>query len=501
MSSQGGSFVQGGQHSRFGIPGGHSFDPRSGGGSPLGVGAGGRPYGGNAGAAATGPAAAAAAAAAAARAAAAAASTPPPPSMEASYGRPRSRHGSAQLQESYVSSNAMTPPPFRHVSQDDGPGGAGAMPEGRLKIYSDLFEEVIERDRVFGSLLRKIKTAYDMLLVGPNRPGASQPVPPLPMDASAATISAEMSEQRSWPGSGLAGGASGSIHGGGSGGLPGSAPGGHSNEPTTRQEGGLQVWEMQRENRVLKDLVERLHLELEEAVRREHRWRHKVTKLKARVESVDSGPGQHPAMMQNGLGSGMISDYTDGVDEPAWMQGLMSNPQKDLQHGDDPKRTLGSSGVPRFHAMQREPLAATGDLMADGQQEAMLNQGGLLSLSSISPQHSVVPMHADAGLLGTSAADVDSARSTDSGMLPQRLERRVIKPDYVPKLDFTRLKDALEEEEEEEEEELVEEEESRMSNHQQLPANEEEEEYSERSEGWSGSRPDSAHFRPGVPAP
>merc|ERR1719326_2083473 len=65
----------------------------------------------------------------------------------------------------------------------------------------------------------------------------------------------------------------------------------HCNEPTTRAEGG-QAWEMQRENRVLKDLVERLHLELEEAVRREHRWKQKVTKLKAKAETADLRPLQ-----------------------------------------------------------------------------------------------------------------------------------------------------------------------------------------------------------------
>merc|ERR1719326_2425366 len=68
----------------------------------------------------------------------------------------------------------------------------------------------------------------------------------------------------------------------------------HSNEPTTRLEGG-QGWEMQRENRVLKDLVERLHLELEEAVRREQRWKQKAAKLKQR--SLDTSiPQKDPSM-------------------------------------------------------------------------------------------------------------------------------------------------------------------------------------------------------------
>merc|ERR1719203_1209325 len=61
-----------------------------------------------------------------------------------------------------------------------------------------------------------------------------------------------------------------------------------SNEPTTRAEQGMEAWEMQRENIELKDLVERLHLELEEAIKREHRWKQKVVKLKAKAESVNT---------------------------------------------------------------------------------------------------------------------------------------------------------------------------------------------------------------------
>jgi len=90
-------------------------------------------------------------------------------------------------------------------------------------------------------------------------------------------------------------------------------------------------------------------------------------------------------------------------------------------------------------AAQQEPEAAN---------EGLLNQGGLLSLSSISPQTSGNPApEAAECTLGS----CESARSTDSGMLPQRPTRRhVVKPSHVPALDFTRLQQHLEEEEEEE---------------------------------------------------
>merc|ERR1719401_803453 len=150
---------------------------------------------------------------------------------------------------------------------------SAGMPESRLKIYSDLFEEVIERDRVFGSLLRKIKTAYDMLLVRGSEHGPSQPLK---------------------GGHGQSPGPSPGILGGVQQGAcqnvwsQETSYGPASNEPTTRAEQSGEGWEMHRENRVLKDLVERLHLELEEAVKREHRWKQKVTKLKAREDPDDS---------------------------------------------------------------------------------------------------------------------------------------------------------------------------------------------------------------------
>lgn len=319
------------------------------------------------------------------------------PQVEASFSRSR-----RSPQDSYT--NGMTPPhggaPHLHV--DDPP-----MHESRLKIYSDLFEEVIERDRVFGSLLRKIKTAYDMLLL------RSPAVPPLPMDNPSPNMAPDV---MAWPQDLSSSSA------------PGRTPGGpHSNEPTTRAEGGLQAWEMQRENRVLKDLVERLHLELEEAVRREHRWKQKVTKLKARVEVADEDAVRRQGMQQGG--------YNTGPDQKVVLV-------------EDPRDNAGMRGVnngaPRFAAMQREPHLGDADA-----QEGLLNQGGLLSMSSISPQTSLPPFPDSLGVSGA-----DSARSTDSGMLPQRPTRRhVTKPDHVPKLDFSRLKNALEEEEEEEDEE------------------------------------------------
>jgi hypothetical protein len=207
---------------------------------------------------------------------------------------------------------------------------------------------------------------------------------------------------------------------------------------------------MQRENRVLKDLVERLHLELEEAVRREHRWKQKVTKLKARAETPDMRPT--PQGVSNSFFGKGIEETWSKIQGEYFAQATHDYyPQSDHLHRDDPhgssvcnadaaKRAL-SNGAPRFHASRREPTLDDPEV-----QHGLLNQGGLLSISSISPQTSVPPLPGEAG--GDS-----SVRSTDSGMLPQRPTRRhVVKPDNVPRLDFSRLKDNLEDEEEEEEE-------------------------------------------------
>eukprot|EP00434_Breviolum_minutum_P030152 symbB.v1.2.026667.t2/scaffold2686.1/size73053/7 len=60
-----------------------------------------------------------------------------------------------------------------------------------------------------------------------------------------------------------------------------------SSEPTLRAEvTSSEPWELHRENQALKDLIERLHMELEEAVKREQRWKTKAAKLKAMSKSV-----------------------------------------------------------------------------------------------------------------------------------------------------------------------------------------------------------------------
>merc|ERR1711879_443100 len=76
-------------------------------------------------------------------------------------------------------------------------------------------------------------------------------------------------------------------------------------------------------------------------------------------------------------------------------------------------------------------------------QQLLLNQGGLLSVSSISAQTSPPPPPDPHGNAGD-----ESARSSDSGMLPQRPERLiVVRPTMVPSLDLSRLQMQLEEDE------------------------------------------------------
>merc|ERR1719281_44821 len=100
---------------------------------------------------------------------------------------------------------------------------------------------------------------------------------------------------------------------------------------------------------------------------------------------------------------------------------------------------------PGFNAMRREPPSS-----ADLESSGVLNQGGLLSLSSISPQGqsqhtesleaskthgSMPPVQYDP--LDDTRSDMESL---DSERLPQKpTQRRCPKPKYIPPLDFTIL--------------------------------------------------------------
>jgi len=349
---------------------------------------------------------------------------------------PQSQHPQSQQSQSHQSQSRLTASPYAGSSGVVGED-MGQMPMSRLKIYSDLFEEVIERDRVFGTLLRKIKTAYDMLLLRPEQEAA---VP------------------HHGPGFGPPPG-----QGGGQweqvpyGGTP-------SNEPTQRVEQNSGDWEMHRENRVLKDLVERLHLELEEAVKREHKWKQKVGKLKARVESANNSQVFHHSHAQHyppedepwpyQHQQGVSPSHQAGL--PPQMMGLPpqmmgAHPQMMGAHPGHGQRGFQSN----FNANRREPLGGSGEMMEGPDGQATLNQGGLLSMSSISPQTSA-PIMQESAVDRTQLTAVDDSGSDDSGRLPQRPDRRkVIKPPHVPRLDLNRMKQRLAEMEEEEEEEPV----------------------------------------------
>lgn len=45
------------------------------------------------------------------------------------------------------------------------PGSATGFSDKKLKIYRDLFDEVITRDVAFGSILKKVKAAYEEVIV------------------------------------------------------------------------------------------------------------------------------------------------------------------------------------------------------------------------------------------------------------------------------------------------------------------------------------------------
>eukprot|EP00450_Noctiluca_scintillans_P023010 CAMPEP_0194525150 /NCGR_PEP_ID=MMETSP0253-20130528/60505_1 /TAXON_ID=2966 /ORGANISM="Noctiluca scintillans" /LENGTH=566 /DNA_ID=CAMNT_0039369847 /DNA_START=52 /DNA_END=1752 /DNA_ORIENTATION=+ len=385
------------------------------------------------------------------------------------------------------------------------------LPES-LKVYSDLFEEVIDRDRVFGSLLRKIKTAYDALLTAPPKQHSQVPMqptfqPPAPP---------------------------GSRYRGGSG----------SNEPTTRAE-GLQLWELDRENHALKDLVERLHCELEDAVKREDRWKRKAAKKgqlggpapqdewcvrqKHRAQQNESmhrpdhvphhyllqqeqpphqqflAQHQYPAHKQ--FGHEQQPSYVAAQQEHRPADERHTSPrrrkrpdaggvsQESRSQSADGKNRASGSWVRPFHASMREPSvplefeeegshqAHTTSLHSHNghhpapQMQYQLSEDPpqMLSMSSISPNHSAPQQHSEL---------VETARSADSGTLPQRPTRRhCVKPAEVPPLDFTQLQNHVEEDEEdedgvpEEEQEEVEEGSSRsVQDHSQR---------SQADEGWT----------------
>merc|ERR1719512_52319 len=207
------------------------------------------------------------------------------------------------------------------------PNGADddAPPESRLKIYSDLFEEVIERDRVFGSLLRKVKTAYDtMLMRGPEQDGR---LPNTPL-----RIGPGVGNDSRWS---------------------------HSNEPTTRAEHSAEASEMHRENIELKDLVERLHLELEEAIKREHRWKQKVVKLKAKAESVNTSqvmqqtPYGQPGPPGGGGGGGQFAGPP--MPQDSWPPGYQAMPMQQMPPA---SQQMSSQQIPsqQMAAMQMQPM-------------------------------------------------------------------------------------------------------------------------------------------------
>lgn len=131
-----------------------------------------------------------------------------------------------------------------------------------------------------------------------------------------------------------------------------------------------------------------------------------------------------------------------GYDE-AWATGGM-DPQVYIHHEPPvlgPSTTHGEvGGAPKVLP------PAPGHSSDHVQQQVLLNQGGLLSMSSISPQTSPPPPIQQAESVGG-----ETARSVDSVQLPQRPTRRhVIRPNHVPALDFSRLNHQLDEEEEEE---------------------------------------------------
>merc|ERR1711871_359688 len=66
--------------------------------------------------------------------------------------------------EGLHTASTTTPKSSAKESISGGISEDNCLPESRLKVYSNLFEEVIERDKVYGSLLRKVKTAYDSFL-------------------------------------------------------------------------------------------------------------------------------------------------------------------------------------------------------------------------------------------------------------------------------------------------------------------------------------------------
>lgn len=184
-----------------------------------------------------------------------------------------------------------------------------------------------------------------------------------------------------------------------------------------------QVRELTRQNEVLKDLVERLHLELEEAVKREQRYRNKAAKLQAEAEepSVDGA--------QSAEGPPSLHSSKLAAPPPC-----------------DPRMHPHPSTFPStFHPLRREPSIEHDSSGGGGP----LNQGGLLSLSSISVQpsgHCTESLEASRGLGATLDAKTDTARSLDSVHLPQRpTHSHCVKPSFVPGLDLSVLAQYMDE--------------------------------------------------------
>lgn len=138
------------------------------------------------------------------------------------------------------------------------------MTQTKLKIYQELFDEVIARDKVFGGLLRKIKGAYENYFEGAEcertHGGESQ------QGAPGIVRGMRTGAQTPVEDSGSLEGRVHDLH------QLGQSEGAESNAGTERQKSGNEALaaeertqDLEKENRALRGLIARLHSERNQA--------------------------------------------------------------------------------------------------------------------------------------------------------------------------------------------------------------------------------------------
>lgn len=266
------------------------------------------------------------------------------------------------------------------------------MTQTKLKIYQELFDEVIARDKVFGGLLRKIKGAYENYFEGAEcertHGGESQ------QEAPGIVRGMRTGAQTPVEDSGSLEGRVHDLH------QLGQSEGAESNAGTERQKSGNEALaaeertqDLEKENRALRGLIARLHSERNQA-------RQALALCEAKQQQGPTTSKFDHEKEEDFLRPGAVPSF--------------------LTHG---------CGVVPSDAARQRPTSAGGN-------DAPGRVAGHPLLGCERQKGSKVPL---ANVeRGADEGPADTARTQLSDLyLPQKPSPRVIRPGSVPSLDLT----------------------------------------------------------------